>query len=116
MIMMNFSKQICTKMNSAKYSKQEQFAIVSILIMIMEADGVIDPNEITFLNGVLSSFNISESELEIISSYDFNHCQKILSHLTIYELANAKLIFTEMAKCDGYTDPRELEIIDKLSQ
>lgn len=114
MIMMNFLKQISTKMISAKYSKQEQFAIVSILIMIMEADGIIDLNEVKFLNGVLSSFNISESELEIISSYDFNQCQKILSRLAIYELANAKLIFTEMAKCDGYTDPRELEIINRL--
>lgn len=113
---MNFSKQICIKMNSTKYSKQEQFAIVSILIMIMEADGVIDPNEVKFLNGVLSSFNISESELEIISSYDFNQCQKILSSLASHELANAKFIFTEMAKCDGYTDPRELEIINRIGR
>lgn len=112
--MMNFSKQICIKMNSTKYSKQEQFAIVSILIMIMEADGVVDPNEVKFLNGVLSSFNISESELEIISSYDFNQCQKVLSSMKEDELANAKSIFIEMAECDGYADPRELEIIERL--
>lgn len=114
MVMMNFSKQICIKMNTTKYSKQEQFAIVSILIMIMEADGVIDPNEVKFLNGVLSSFNISESELEIISSYDFNQCQKILSSLASFELAIAKSILIEMAECDGYADPRELEIIERL--
>lgn len=112
--MMTSSKQICTEMNSTKYSQTQKFAIVSILIMIMEADGVIDPNEINFLNGVLSSFNISESELEIINSYDFNQCQKILSNMTAHELANAKSIFIEMAECDGYAHPQELEIINRL--
>ena len=115
MIMMNSSKQICTKMNFTIYSKTEQFAIVSILILIMEADGVIDPNEVKFLNHILSTFNISESELEIISSYDFNQCREILSSMGAAELTDAKSIFTEMAKCDGYADPRELEFINNLS-
>lgn len=68
MNMMNFSKQTCIKMELKKFSKTEQFAIVSVLILIMEADGVIDPNEEKFLNLILSTFNITESELEIISS------------------------------------------------
>lgn len=114
MIIMNSSKQIYTRMDFTIYSKTQQYAIASILIMIMEADGVIDPNEVKFLNSVLSSFNISESELEIISCYDYTQCQKILSAMATYELTNAKSIFTEMAKCDGYTDPRELEIINRI--
>lgn len=101
-------------MNSSIYSKTQKFAIVSILIIIMDADGVIDPNEVKFLNGVLSSFHISESELEIINSYDFNQCKKILSSMAAEELATAKSIFTQMAECDGYADPRELEIIKHL--
>lgn len=114
--MMTSSKQICTKMDSTKYSQTQKFAIVSILIMIMEADGVIDHNEIKYLNGILSSFNISESELEIISSYDFNQCQKILSGMAVHELAYVKSIFTEMAECDGYAHPKELEIINQLGR
>lgn len=114
MIMMTSSKQICTKMNSTKYSKTQQFAIVSILIMIMEADGIIDPNEIKFLNGILTSFKISESELETINDYDFSQCQKILSGMAAEELTTVKSIFTEMAECDGYADPKELEIINRL--
>ena len=49
--MMTSSKQICSNMDPTKYSQIQKFAIVSILIMIMEADGVIDPNEIKYLNG-----------------------------------------------------------------
>lgn len=115
MIMMNFLKRTCAKMNPI-YSKSEQYAIVSILIMIMEADGVIDPNEVKFLNDVLSSFHISESELEMINSYDFNRCREILSGMATGALIKAKLFFTEMAKCDGYADPRELEIIENINR
>lgn len=114
MNMMNFSKQTCNHMDSKKYSKTEQFAIVSILILIMEADGVIDPNEEKFLNRILSTFKITESELEIISSYSFNQCREILCGMGSEELTHAKLIFTEMAKCDGYADSRELEIINRI--
>ena len=116
MNMMNFSEQTCNKMDSNKYSKTEQFAIVLILILIMEADGVIDPNEEQYLNRILLTFNISESELEIISSYSFNQSREILSGMGESKLMYAKSIFIEMAKCDGYADPRELEIIDKLGQ
>ncbi|WP_294598563.1 TerB family tellurite resistance protein [uncultured Rikenella sp.] len=101
-------------MDSTIHSKTEQFAVVAILILIMEADGVVDPNEVKFLNRILSIFNISESELEIVSSYDFNQCREILSGMGAEELAYAKSIFTEMARCDGYTDPRELKIINRL--
>lgn len=114
MNMMNFSKQTCNKMELKKFSKTEQFAIVSVLILIMEADGVIEPNEEKFLNLILSTFNITESELEIISSYNFNQCQEILSGMGTNELIYAKSIFIEMAKCDGFADPRELDIINRI--
>ena len=114
MNMMIFSKQTCNKMDPKKYSKTEQFAIVSILILIMEADGVIDPNEEKFLNRILSAFKITEPELEIISSYSFNQCREILSGMGADELLDVKSIFTEMAKCDGYTDPREVDIINRI--
>ena len=53
---------------------------------------------------------------QIISSYDFNQCQKILSGMAAHELAHIKSIFTEMAECDGYAHPKELEIINQLGR
>lgn len=116
MITMNSSKSICSKMIPAIYSRPQQYAIISILILIMEADGVIDPNEIQFLNKMLLEFNISELDLETISSYDINHCRVILSDMDAENIEYAKSLFVEMAKCDGYADPRELEIIERFTR
>lgn len=101
-------------MSPCKYSKSQQYAIITILILIMEADGIIDPNEVKYIDSVLSEFGISEPELEEISYYDFNHSKEILSKMNNQELEYAKKLFIEMAKCDGYADPRELEIINLL--
>lgn len=52
------------------FNKSEQYAIVSVLIAIMEADGVIHPNETSYLNEILLTFSMSESEIEEIQSFD----------------------------------------------
>ena len=103
-------------MENIQYTKTEQYAIVSILILIMEADSVIDPNEIRFLNEMLEKYEITEQEFDIINSLDFNKSREILKGMNNDSLREAKNLFTNMAKCDGYADPRELEIIEKLDR
>lgn len=95
-------------------SKPQQYAVVSILIKIMEADGVIDPNEVQFINGILRNFQISEREMETIDTYDILHSISLLHELDSDTSAAIKELFIDMAKCDGYADPRELDIIQRL--
>lgn len=45
---------------SEQLNKSQQYAVISILIKIMEADGIIDPHEIRSMNQVLEEFQISE--------------------------------------------------------
>lgn len=97
-----------------KLSRPQQYAIISILIKIMEADGVIDPNEVQFIDGVLEDFHISENEMENIDSYDVRQSISILEGLDDNTKSTIKQMFVDMAKCDGYADPRELEIIDTI--
>lgn len=96
------------------FSKQEKYAIVSVLIKIMEADGIIDPHEIEFLDGVLVDLHISEQEMENIQEYDFGQDIAIIKQLSNEKLNSAKELFINMAKCDGYADQRELQIINTL--
>ncbi|MBD5201298.1 MAG: hypothetical protein HDS85_04540 [Bacteroidales bacterium] len=96
-------------------SKQEKYAIVSVLIKIMEADGIIDPHEVEFLDGVLVDLNISEQEMEIIQEYDLGQDIAIIKQLSNEKMNAAKELFIKMAKCDGYADPRELQIISSLA-
>lgn len=99
---------------SEQLTKSQQYGVISILIKIMEADGIIDPHEIKFINEVLKVFHISEQEMELIDSFDI---PKSVSELKVLD-ANTKetivRLFVGMAECDGYVDPRELDIIYNL--
>lgn len=97
------------------FNKQERFAIVSVLIRIMEADGIIDPREVKFMDGVLADLHISEREMEIIQEYDLGQDIAIIKQLSDEKLIAAKELFINMAKCDGYADPRELQIISTIA-
>lgn len=96
------------------FNKSEQHAIVSVLIAIMEADGVIHPNETSYLNKILSAFSTSESEIEDIPAFDPMTTPCVLKGMSKDKKDEARDIFIGMAKCDGYADPRELEIIKSV--
>ena len=114
MLMMNSSKRIYDNMEKPKYTKKQQYAIIYILIQIMEADGIIDPGEVIFLNRILADFNISESELEIINSFEIHQSCTFLSDMPDVNKDYARSLFIGMAESDGYSDPRELKIIESL--
>lgn len=80
----------------------------------MEADGIIDSHEVEFLDGVLVDLHISEPEMEIIQEYNLGQDIAIIKQLSLEKLEAAKLLFLNMAKCDGFADPRELQIINSL--
>ena len=96
------------------FNKQEKYAIVSVLIKIMEADGIIDPHEVDFLDGVLVDLSISEPEMEIIQEYDLGQDIAIIKQLSNEKLNAAKELFINMANCDCYDDQRELQMINTL--
>ena len=101
-------------MNNEIFTRQEKYAIVSVLIKIMEADGIIDSHEVEFLDGVLVDLHISEPEMEIIQEYNLGQDIAIIKQLSLEKLEAAQLLFLNMAKCDGFADPRELQIINSL--
>jgi uncharacterized tellurite resistance protein B-like protein len=97
-----------------EFTISERFAIINILSKIMEADHIIDPHEVAFMDKTLAEFEISESDIATINSYDFEQCRTIIQSLDVDKKQSAINLFLEMARCDGYTDPRELEIIESL--
>lgn len=102
------------KNTAMQFTKAEQHAIVSILISIMEADGVIHPNEISFLNKVLEKFSITEAELVEIPSYDSGVTKYSLMSLSEENRELVRQLFVGMANCDGFIHPREIEIINSI--
>lgn len=100
----------------SEFNLEEKQIVIAILIAIMEADGIFDPHETDYLDSVISLFNMSEVELDSIDEFDFNLIVSDFKRFDVRKKELAKSMFIEMAKCDGYADPRELEIIDKLSK
>lgn len=98
-----------------EYNTDEKRIIIAILIAIMEADGIIDPHEIDYLDSVILSLRMSEAELDTIDELDFNHIVSEFKKFDACKKIKASSLFMEMAKCDGYADPRELKIINQLS-
>lgn len=98
-----------------EFSINEKRIVIAILIAIMEADGIIDSCETDFLDNVILSFGMSEFELDTIDELDLNHIVSEFKKFDVSKKNNALSLFLEMAKCDGYTDPRELQIINSLA-
>lgn len=96
------------------YSEDEKRTIVAILIAIMEADGIIDLHETEFLEKIVESFDLSYDDIDQMDDYDFNTVIDKFSNFNDAKKKMSKEIFMEMAKCDGYADPRELKIIADL--
>ncbi len=97
-----------------KYTKREKITIIAILIAIMEADGIIDPNEVEYLKKVIIDFELDEFELEQIVEIDFNLVIDEFKQFDKDKRLDCKGLFIGMAKSDGYADERELNIINHL--
>lgn len=96
------------------FNIDEKRLIVAILIAIMEADEIIDSHETDFLDHIISSFGMREDELDSIDELDINQMVSDFKTFESDKKRTAIDLFLKMAKCDGYADPRELEIIARL--
>ncbi|MBQ2882418.1 MAG: TerB family tellurite resistance protein [Alphaproteobacteria bacterium] len=92
----------------------EKFAIVTILSQIMNADGVIHPNEEEYMDKVYAELGITISDMEDITNMDTTQAKSIINAMLDEKKQYAKFLFISMAKTDGYIHPLEKEIIDKL--
>ena len=95
-------------------SKQEKRVIYNILAQIMKADTIINPAEVRFLDEVFYNFNLSIDEFDHMEEVDFDELSLAFSKFTEEKKEYAKQMFVEMSECDGYVDPREISLIEKL--
>jgi uncharacterized tellurite resistance protein B-like protein len=92
----------------------EKFAIVSILSKIMKADGIIHPKEEEYLDGIYKAFGVTINDLEDIANMDDIHAKHCIEKMSIENKEYVRTLFVDMAKCDGYVHPKEMEIISSI--
>jgi hypothetical protein len=93
---------------------QEKRVIYNILAQIMKADTIINPAEVRFLDEVFYNFNLSLDEFDHMEEVDFDELSLAFSNFSEEKKEYARQMFVEMSECDGYVDPREKSLIEKL--
>lgn len=101
-------------MDNQIFSDNEKYAIVNMLTMIMEADTVIHPKEIEYMDSILKDFFITTADNEHMDNMDVNMCICIIKSMPIEKRNLAKEILSTMVIVDGYSDPRETKLLDSL--
>lgn len=89
----------------------EKRIIYQILIQIMNADLINQPEEIDFLNEVFNEFELTIDEFDHMDDIDLDYLRKEFSHFSKEKKQYAIDLFTRMAQCDGYVDSRETNLI-----
>ncbi len=95
-------------------SIDEKRIVFNILVQIMEADFVEDPAEIVYLDKVFHEFNLDISEFDHMENQDMDYLCVKFSKFQQDKKDYSKKLFYKMAECDGYLDPREKVIVDRM--
>ena len=93
---------------------KEKFAILAILSEIMRADGIIHPKEEEYINNIYKVFGVKINDLEDIDNMECVRAKAILDGMTDNTRNHIRSLFLEMAKCDGYVHPKEIQIINSI--
>ena len=97
-----------------EYTLTEKYAIINILSAIMEADTIIHPKEIEYMNNVMQRLQIVISDLDHMEIRDFALEKQVIKSMDIEKQQEAIALFYKMAEIDGVVDPRELELISSI--
>lgn len=94
----------------------EKFAIVTILLQIMKADGVIHPKEEEYMDKVFAELGVTISDMEDMTNMDDIQAKYVINEMLDYKKQYAQSLFVSMAEADGYLHPLETNIIDQLME
>jgi uncharacterized tellurite resistance protein B-like protein len=101
-------------MENYLFTTNEKYAIVSMLILIMEADTIIHPKEIEYMDSILKDFAITIEDNDHMDDIDLQMCLNVINEMSEDKRTMAKEIFNKMACVDGCVDPREKQLLDSL--
>lgn len=96
-------------MSSIVFTLTEKYAIVNLLTMMMEADTVIHPKEVEYMDVVLADFGITAIDFDHMENMDLRLCLSIVEGMTSEKRLEVKKMLAKMAEVDGFVDPREMQ-------
>lgn len=99
-----------------KYNFKEKQAIISVVMAMAQADGVIDPNELAYFEQLQELLRITEAELRNVTATvdnDFSLLGLIvLSQMDDHKKADVKKMLLQMMTSDSDLDEKELTLFN----
>lgn len=92
----------------------EKRIVFQILTLIMKADFILNPAEVEYLDKVFNEFGLDISEFDHMEELTVEQLSCEFSKFSAEKKEYAKKLFVEMSESDGYVDPRETAIINKI--
>ena len=96
-------------MSSLVFTLTEKYAIVNLLTMMMEADTVIHPKEVEYMDDVLADFELTAIDFDHMENMDLQMCLSIVEGMSLEKRLEVKKMLSKMAEVDGFVDPREMK-------
>lgn len=97
-----------------EYTIKEKSAIINLLSLIMEADKIIHPKEVEFMNDMMEKLHVTIADIDKMDNKDIESNKDIYERMSPIKKVEAMQMFKRMAEVDGNVDPREMEIINYL--
>ena len=80
----------------------------------MNADGVIHPKEVEYMDKVYAEFDISIDDLEDMADMDIVQADSVICDMSEKKKNYAKLLFFFMAEADGFVHPLEAALSEQI--
>lgn len=96
------------------YTDSEKNTIINLLSNIIEADSIIHPKEVEYMNYIMKELNYTILNLDHMHEKDLYLNKRLFKLMTLDKQEEVETLMRNMAECDGNVDPRESEIIDLL--
>lgn len=97
-----------------EFTDSEKYAVVAILMSIMEADTIIHPKEVEFMDEMMDRLNIRVHDLDHMEMDDLGLAKKAILAMPLDKQQVVKSWFQTMAEVDGNIDLRETEVINQI--
>lgn len=97
-----------------EYSQSEKTTIISLLSLIMEADNIIHPKEIEYMDSIIDKLGVSHLEYDHLEEIDLHAASNAFKMMDKDKQDDVRSMCHTMSEIDGFVDPRETRVINML--
>ena len=96
------------------YKTIEKYATIHVLEQIMQADTIVHPKELEYMDEVYEKLSITPDAFDHMELMDLQTAKTIIGKMTNTQQNEVRQLFETMCAIDGFVDNRELLVIDSI--